>query len=215
MDVLCPFDDTGRASITGENEMNILQILDTIQAKGNNPTRIVSLFTKTFPPLLKKGRVTKNPNPWPKGVAQITHRYGIIGCSYASCVNRQRFREMPEPTGQPSRTPYVPFRAQALWNGYGEHVPGSPYLVRHKQKDSLYLAFLPFNRENSPAVVEEVFHDVDTGNVIQPNLLTEYMRLEYLPQHQGVNRVVFWRTIELSHILQIKCGEVYDVTQAA
>jgi hypothetical protein len=193
--------------------VNIHEILEAIWAKGNNPTRIVSLITKTEPPLLKKGRVSGNPCPW-RQVFQTTHRYGIIGCSYASSVNRQRDREFQERylNSRKGTAPgtYVPFRAQALWNGMGEHVPGSPYLVRHKRKENLYLAFLPFNRDNSPAVVEEVFHD-DGGKNIDPTLLTEYMRLDHLPQNQGVNKVVFWRTIELSHILQIKCGEVYDV----
>lgn len=192
--------------------MNIHEILDKIMAKGNNPTRIVSLITKTFPPLLKKGRESHNPCPWAQ-VVQMTHRYGIIGCSYASCVNRQRNREFNEQNPTPSgRAPgsYAPFRVQSLWNGMGEHVPGSPYLVRHRTKETLYLAFLPFNRENCPAIVEEVFHD-EKGEPIDRTLLTEYMRLEYLPQNQGVSKAVFWRTIEISHILQVKCGEIYDV----
>jgi hypothetical protein len=188
--------------------MNIHEILDTIMEKGNNPTRIVSIVTKTFPPLLKKGRESKNPCPWTEGVAKLASRYGIIGCSYRSCVNRQRERE-----GQPvnRRNQLIPFQVQTLWNGYGEHVPGSPYLVRHRNHDKLYLAFLPFNRDGVPAIGEEVYHNVATGETIAPELLTEYLRVPYTPVHQRVDKAVYWRTIELGHILQIKCGEVYDV----
>jgi hypothetical protein len=188
--------------------MEIHDILDAIMEKGNNPTRIVSLVTKTFPPLLKKGRVSKSPCPWNEGVVKLAHRYGIIGCSYQSVVNRQRERE-----GQPvnRRNQVIPFYAQSLWNGYGEHVPDSPYLVRHRERETLYLAFLPFNRDNEPAIVEEVYHDVATGETIEPELLTEYLRVPYTPQHQGVDKVVFWRTIAIENIKMIRCGEDFDV----
>jgi hypothetical protein len=106
----------------------------------------------------------------------------------------------------------TPFKVNKLWNGQGEHVPGSPYLVRHRDnQEKLYLAFMPFNRNDTPAIGEEMYYDVTTGEIVTPELLNEYLTIPRKPINQGVKKPVLWRIIALENILQIKCGKIYYV----
>jgi hypothetical protein len=164
---------------------------------GNGP-RIVTLRTKTYPRMLKKGRVSGLPCPV-AGVHRIVSRNGIIGSSYENGVNNRRALE-----GQPvdANDVVLYFDALELWNGKGEHV--GRWFVRHIDKPgSVYLTFRPKQKPGGEVVVmDDVWMD-DAGNIVNPDDLEEWLPLPSVNRRQMVDRLVPWRTIELDNVLSV------------
>jgi hypothetical protein len=176
---------------------------------GRPGPKICSLVTWTRPKLLKKRRGTREPCPYPFGVEKVAERFGMIGISYESCVNNQRGRE-GRPTNRRGQVYY--FRATSFWHGLGEHVAGSPFLVRHRVTGALYLKFMPRNLGNQPAIGTERWRDVATGRDVDPATLTGYLPRPYLvSKRQQTRKQVFWVTIALANVLEIRCGQTYRI----
>ncbi len=162
--------------------------------------RIVTLKTKTYPRLLKKGRETGRPCPF-RGVHRICYRNGIIGCSYENSVNNQRARE-GQPTNRDDVILY--FDALELWNGKGYHE--GRFLVRHRDKDNRYITFMPKKRPDQTVVVlHDQWKDQD-GNNLDPAQLQEFLPPQTESRRQMVDRTVAWRTIDVDNLLSVTYG---------
>jgi hypothetical protein len=171
--------------------------------------RIVSLLTWTRPALLKKSRATREPCPYKLGVEKITERYGMIGVSYSRVVCNERQREGE--TFQQANDGAVYFWPDKLWNGRGEHVEGSRFLVRHKPSGKLYLAFYPRNAGGIPAQGLDRWRDVATGKNVDPAQLAGFLPRRQQSKRQETAKQIFWRTIALENVILIRCGEVYRI----
>lgn len=163
----------------------------------------VTLWTRTSPKLNKKDRDTKEPCPYSQGVLRLAQRYGQIGCSYESCKLNKLIRAdmVPFDGG---------FSAEELWGGAGEHVPGSPYLVRHKERGTLYLAFRPRQLPSDGSIMlgDDIWLDARTRVEIP-------VPTGYLPPVREVEAGDQpWRTISLEGVVQIQCGEVWEIAAA-
>lgn len=180
--------------------------------------KIVTLTSRTRPKLNKKHRLTGAPLPYKQGVERIATRSGIIGCSYESSVNRQRDRE-GGPTDDEGNVEV--FHAEKLWNGKGEH--DGPLTVRHKGTGKRYITFKPTNKTHDDGsdgvlIVADQWLDVETGRTLTQAEIDEldyYQTEKKDNKRQGTDREIFWRTIELENILQIRHGDIYDIKQAA
>jgi hypothetical protein len=160
-----------------------------------NTTRICVIVTRTRPKLLKKHRVTKEPCPFAE-VERIAERRVVIGADYENCVNRQLDREGAEPE----------FKAEALWGGAGRHVPGNRFLVElveHTSTKKRYLAFLPLDTDVKDRWTCEA-GDVDVA------ALDGFLPAESTP-NQGTEKAVFWRTVGVENVVQVRCGEIFDI----
>jgi len=93
-------------------------------------TGFATVTTVTTPKLNKRHRVTNPPCPYTT-VVRTTVRLGLVGASYENAVNNRREAEGHPQAGE--------FRAEALWNGAGEHLNNS--LSRHKGTGKVYLVF--------------------------------------------------------------------------
>lgn len=158
----------------------------------------ITLWTKTRPELLQKNRDTKEPCPY-NLVERECCRFGQIGCSYESCVNRLWARLPNPPTNENGNIEY--FHAQQLWHGHGEHVPNHPFLVRYKEYGTLYLVFRPrLNNQNN------VMNGYDkwTNNGVEIPKPTQYLRI----QRQNNYRIP-WRTIGLDNVLAVESMKNY------
>lgn len=164
---------------------------------GNGP-RIVTLKTKTYPRLLKKGRESGLPCPY-DGVHRVVSRNGIIGCSYENSVNNERARE-GKPVDDADVVMY--FDALSLWNGKGEHV--GRWLVRHIDKPgSMYITFRPTRKADGEIMVmDDVWMD-GAGSIVDPAELEEWLPLPSVSSRQMVDKPVAWRTIELDNVLSV------------
>jgi hypothetical protein len=158
--------------------------------------------------MLRFHRTTSAPNPYLYGVEKLTERYGMLGVRYANAVNNQRAREGLDAADYPEG---AEFRADKLWRGRGEHVPGSRFLVRHKDTGKLYLGFMPRNHNGLPACGIDRWRDVATGANLDPARLVDYLPVKTTPTNQGTRKEIFWRTIALDNIILIKSGEVYRI----
>ncbi len=175
----------------------------------------MTLVTRTLPKLLVKGRVSKLPCPWPKGIERIAIRSVTLGASYEAAVNRQRVKEAPDD----EVAEY--FEAGKLWNGAGVH--DTAYTVKHKDTGRIYFAVKPAqkasdNQAGSAAVVrEDQWRDVATGKVLdfEADGLAEFLPAQSKSQVQEVDQDVQWRTIALDSILELRYGDVYQVVRAA
>jgi hypothetical protein len=167
-----------------------------LDLKGASFVRVV---TATEPKMNQKHRVTKVANPFMgKRVLRTASRHGMLGASYENVVqNRRDAEDHP-----------MAFRAEALWNGAGEHVEGSKVVVRHRTTGKQYLVFYP-HRESS--VMQDAW-TVD-GTEVAVRELSPY--LPPAPQGSGrqeVENPVAWRTIALDNILSLQMnGETYTV----
>jgi hypothetical protein len=170
--------------------------MDNIVATFGERAVVVTLTTKTTPKMLKKGRTTGSPCPY-RGVHRIARRNGIIGCSYESCVNRQRVRE-GQPTDENDVILY--FDALSLWGGKGEHE--GRFIVRHRDTGKRYIAFRPTQRVDGSPVLDDEWKD-EEGNLLNPAELEEWLPLSSHNRRQVVDREVLWRTIALDNILSI------------
>lgn len=169
--------------------MNINQLLES-WCETPKP-RIVTLTTKTLPELLKKNRITGEPNPFGK-ITRICRRNGVIGCSYESCVNRQRAREEHEDY----------FTASELWNGKGQH--DSPYTVKHVEKGTRYVCFKPKQKPNGELVINADAWLAD-GTPINEVDIRDWLKSSQPSKRQELEKPVFWRTIGLENILAVSC----------
>ena len=177
--------------------MTIDQILNRLEGG----SKIVSLLTRTEPDTKKKDS-EGNPRPF-QTLVRISRRRGMIGVSYENAVNRQRLRE-----GQPGDQVVEEFKAEALWKGQGEH--DGHFTVRHKGTGQRYLCFKP---QQSPA--GDVLIDTDMWiadeEIVTFEAISPWLRDGGSSSRQQVDRPVAWRTVKLENILEIQCGEVFQV----
>ena len=149
----------------------------------------------------RKHRETGVSNPFlSQRVLRVASRHGMIGASYQNAVNNQREREGHPAAGD--------FRAEALWNGAGEHVPGSNCLVRHRTTGKVYMVFYP-HREGS------VMRDMWTvdGEVVELDALKPYLPPVSKSNRQETEVQIAWRTIALESVMQVQMnGKTYMVT---
>jgi hypothetical protein len=145
-------------------------------------SKIVKLTIETEPKLLKLNRVTGEPCPIERLFKRSTLNV-LLGSSYTAAVNKQLERSGEEPN----------FEARLLWRGEGEHVEGSPFLVRKKGSDKHYLAFRLLN------VVSEVYHLGDGGPAVDP---AKYKNFLPLPP-KGEPQEVVWRTVSLENVRSV------------
>lgn len=184
-----------------------LQALETF-LDNRNRAEPVAILTHTDPDM-KTGRKVAGvyPNRFVDGeknslVTKIGWRNVFIGADYESVVNRQQIREGGEGD----------FEAQALWNGHGERV--NRYLARNTNENSksfnrLYLAVKTPNQREfplEPAISHVNYVWKETGENLTADEIAELK--EWFPEkdvettqaNQGVERPVFWNTIELCNI---------------
>lgn len=158
-----------------------------------NQGSFVSLVTETEPKLNKKNRETKAPNPW-KQVVRVATRRGLIASNYENVVNNRREQE-----NHPEE-----FRAEQLWNGAGEHVPGSKTLVRHKTTGKLYMVFYP-----TAEVTKDTW--LADGEEVSIEALKPFLPpVSEGSKRQELENPVPWRVIALENIKKITVrGETY------
>jgi len=181
------------------------EVLAQFAAAGPVP-KIVTLTTRTYPPLLKKNRVTGEPCPY-RGVHRICRRNGIIGCSYENAVNNQRVREA-QPTNRQDEV--LHFHALDLWNGKGRH--DGPYTVKHVDRDTRYIVFKPAQKKDGSLIVNADVWQDEAGNVLNVADLEHYLPKLSESKRQQVDKPVAWRTIELDNILAVTYGEEISFT---
>lgn len=169
----------------------------------------VSVETITEPKMLKKHRETGVGNPYLGRVKHYAVRLGMIGAYYENAVQNQRVREE-----HPAAMAGVAFRAEALWNGAGEHVDGSACLARHRATGKLYLVLYP--RQNTEGMVQVRSSEWRCDG--QPIDRTEL--LSYLPpvhegtERQETERPIAWRTVALENIISITVrGVTYNIVR--
>ena len=202
--------------------MNVPEMLDFINNTGNKGAKIVSIVAKTYPEMNKKNRITKEPNPYTRGVSRLVHRNLMLGVNYETAVNRQRLGEVEsqiaaleadalmDPAEKAQRIASLRqslesvemFHAEALWRGYGVKVEGQPYLVTHKTKGGLYFATKPYQvPTNSPEsitgtyapMIEETWVNEATNAVVDPAILAPYLPPPRKASNQGLEHDVQWR----------------------
>ena len=169
----------------------------------------VSIVTETEPKMNVKSRLTKEPNPYIGRVKRVAVRGGMIGADYSNAVQNRRVAE-----DHPGAMDGQEFRAEALWNGKGEHVNGSKCLARHKGTGALYLVFYPRQDSEGDVVVKESEWLCD-GQPIEVSALASYLPpvREGSPR-QETERPVAWRTIALENITSITIGgETFTITR--
>lgn len=162
----------------------------------------VSVTTSTEPKLNKRHRVTRELLPF-RSVRRVAIRQGMLGASYENAVNNRRERE-----GNSEE-----FRAEAMWNGAGEHV--SPCVIRHRSTGKLYMVLYPrqVGPEGSVVVSEDVW--MADGHRVSLDTLRGFLP----PVHEGAprqetERPVAWRVIAVENINAITMhGETYTVTR--
>lgn len=147
----------------------------------------VVITTITKPTLLKKGRVSGNPNPY--GVVTATRStQALLGVAYEDYVNQKWIRDTldKEPGLADELKSFV---AGPLWNGAGYHE--DEYVVRHVNKDQRYLYYFPLRGEKA------VFQ-TENGSEIPAENLTEY-----LPLPSVARSGVTWRTVMVANIHEL------------
>jgi len=202
------------------NTVTVNEMLEVLNTTGNKGAKFVSIVALTFPTMIKKHRLTGEPNPFKRGVSRLVHRNVALGVNYEAAVNRTRQSEIDQmilaleadslmdPTEKATRlaglrNPPEMFRAESLWHGMGISVEGQPYCVTHKLKGGLYFAAKPSQHWNDSTigttapVVQELWRNVATDEVVDPDTLTHYLPPAHKATKQGVAHDVFWRTYGL------------------
>jgi len=175
----------------------IEKALATLEAKPG--TSIATLTTRT-PVRLRKQSSDGKYLPY-SCVKRLARRSVVFGANYQSCVNKQRNREQIQDI----------FFANELWKGKGQHV--STFVVRHTVTGRLYIAVKAQTYPNGEPIVyeEQYFGD---GKPVEKTELEEFFpSLSKKNLKQKTERPTRWRTIALENIVQIVCGEIYDVVQ--
>lgn len=153
-------------------------------------SKIVKLVLETEPKLLKKGRESKIPCPVERLIKR-SELSAMLGSNYGNAVNKQREREDKEPDFEP----------RLLWKGEGEHVEGSPFLVKRKGNDQkFYLAFRLLK------TLKETYFLPD-GSEVSPDWFKEFLPAwKGESEAQGVEKEVVWRTVLLENVKSV----IYD-----
>jgi hypothetical protein len=182
----------------------LLALLAGTEVRG---AKQATLLTKTFPKMLKKHRLTGEPNPYE--VFRLAYRSVTLGANYEACVNRRRADEA-------DGSPVEYFNALDLWNGKG--VYHSPYSVQHKETGRIYFAVRPTQKvadtpQGSVAtVLADEWRDVRTLETLDPKTLENYLPVHGKSKRQDVESDVLWRTIALDSILTLKyAGVTYEL----
>jgi len=153
--------------------------------KHNIVAPFARLTTRTEPKLLAAARAV-----YPLGVQRTSVRVGQVGMVYENCIKNA--------TGDED------FQVQSLWRGKGVHVDGNRYLVKHVDKDDLYIAFRAReNKDGSLMIPEDVWIDIATKEVIGKPI-------DFLPKSSESPYNVIWRTINIKNILKVECGAIFD-----
>jgi hypothetical protein len=181
-------------------QVTIPQLIRTLEARPG--ARICTVVTRTRPKMLAKHRITKVPNPYTDGLVRIAHRSIILGAKYENLVNKQRGREGNEEV----------FNAEALWGGAG--AVHTRFTVKHKGTGKLYFAYKPAvaEPEHCPVVIRDQWHD--NGRQLSESEvdgLEHYLPVIGTAKKQDVEKEVFWRTLDLTHLIALQSGEVYDI----
>jgi len=123
-----------------------------------NSATIATLETETIPDMVKKDRITKEPNPWSGRVTKQSRVNGIVGAwNYTNSVNNQRVRESNAETV--AEVEAVPeFTAEP--RSWGERLPntglvkhGENYYVEIKVQRAIETTYMVDGR---PATSEEL-----------------------------------------------------------
>jgi hypothetical protein len=130
----------------------------------------------------------------------------MTGVSYESSVNNQRAREESE----------TDFEAFPLWGGKGVHL--NKFLAVHPDKGTKYLKIMPtaIAHENEFAVrAKTMFRYVGTKTAlsdIELSILKQFEPAKSVSSRQETEKPVFWQTIQLDNILQLRFGgECYEI----
>jgi len=123
-----------------------------------NTATIATLETETIPDMVKKNRVTKEPNPWIGRVKKQSRVNGIVGAwNYSNAVNNQRVRESDAETV--AEVEAIPeFTAEP--RSWGERLPntglvkhGENYYVEIKVQRAIETTYMV---DGQPATSEEL-----------------------------------------------------------
>jgi hypothetical protein len=188
------------------NEPDDIQVVHTyiegvvawLENRPNRGAKMIGIISRTKPKMLVKSRDTKEPNPFlPEGVVRVAHRTVCIGASYEAAVNRQRVSEA-DPMDEVEY-----FNAKSLWRGNGEHA--SDYTVRHKPTGKLYFAYRPSQDRVTgfPVTIEDKWTSAKTGEVLDPEMLKQYLPAPSKARRQEVDRPVPWRCLTLSNVQEL------------
>lgn len=185
--------------------ITIDQFLTILNEKCHGAACFGVVTTRTFPPLLVKSRADKTPCPFPDGVERMTERSVCLGAIYSNSVNRQREKE-----GHPDF-----FIVDGLWKSKeypeGAGKKDGPYTVIHQGSLKRYLAMRPCtDKDNVPVILNERWIDLATmTEIAEP---TAYLREPSKAISQDVERIVHWRCVELSNVVQARTlGNIYDI----
>ena len=186
------------------HHVSFQELLAVLNGLKPQSPQIVTIRLGTEPKLLVKHRQTKAPCPYVDGLSRLTYRSGVIGCDYASVVERQRDREGKS-------DPDAPFEAQELWKGKGKWL--DRWHATHVDNGGLYLPFKPAqhaSNENLCGTVIDLLEVRWLNNTTGKELTAaEVAELEhYLPpigksKVQGVDADVAWRTPKAESITAI------------
>lgn len=117
--------------ITAISRAESLKLFESIKSS------MIGLDTSTIPVLLGG-----KSNEMQGRVRKVSTFSAMIGGSheYAQKVTREAQKECESIFGE-NEVELLPFKAESLWKGMGEHIGGA--VVRHKETDARYLVYYP------------------------------------------------------------------------
>lgn len=160
---------------------------------------------------LVEPRHRKTNNPFYDGknwsIEKIGELVGMTGVSYESSVNNQRAREESE----------TDFEAFPLWNGKGIHL--NKFLAKHTDNGKVYLKVMPQSvklDESVYGVRATVQYRWKMNQVPltkqEIETLSQFEPAKSVSSRQETEKPVFWQTICLNNILQLRFGgECYEI----
>jgi hypothetical protein len=169
---------------------------------------IVCITTRTVP------KMRKTNNPYFGRVERVASRSGMFAANYQEAVNRQRVRE-----GQPANDAgeIVPFVAEAMWKGKGEHV--APSIVRHTTSGEEYFAFYPTrtDEDGNPIANKDqwLLDGVPVEDEAILNDIKSFCQDQGDNEKQGTDKRISWRVFKMQSVREIRWNrEIHEVVHA-
>jgi hypothetical protein len=188
------------------------EMLDILLNRTQKGAKILYWTRWTDFTLLKKGRNSGNPCPWPSGVTHIVREGFCLGGNYQNAVNRQRVKEQGEAAEE--------FAALPSWmEKY------TAYTGYHRTKGYLYFYGLPQQVEvegTEAGRMHVTAGDCWINNATEQPIECDDTLREFLPKagsgskRQDVDHKVLYRTYHVESIRQIAYGGVlYNIQPEA
>lgn len=170
---------------------------------GHGGAVIVTMVTRTTPPLLARSRRDKSPTAerFPMGVEKLALGRFVLKADYERNVRAQRKREGHK---RPDA-----FRRDKLWNGHGRRVGA---FAEHTETGEIYVVARPqSDYRGRPIRIWERWIDLSTGQDLDARQIEELAR-DYLRDRPATNekqeltRTIPYRTYRVAAIHSVQVG---------